>query len=171
MAFNRNKYDMDFRNDDTIKPNQIFFDFMQRKFNHLHRLYLDEKCILIDTIIKDQLRKQSAGKIEKLNREKNSRNKRKEGTFKPSPKKACFVNKTTRKSRATSNTSNLKFNTDIPQWSESSSSEEEDIRMSKFRRKSNAEIKNEEVKVSSGEVEEIKIRKCSRKSHVDIINE
>ena len=43
--------------------------------------------------------------------------------------------------------------------------------MSNFRRKSNVEIINEEVKGNISEVEEIKIRKCIRKSHVDIINE
>ena len=43
--------------------------------------------------------------------------------------------------------------------------------MRKCRRKSNVEIKNEEVKGKSSETEEIKILKCSRKSHVDIINE
>ena len=43
--------------------------------------------------------------------------------------------------------------------------------MCNSRRKINAEIKNEEVKVKISEVEEIKILKCSRKIHVDIINE
>ena len=38
-------------------------------------------------IIKYQLRKNIAEDIEKLNKEKNSRNKRKEGTYKPTPKK------------------------------------------------------------------------------------
>ena len=37
--------------------------------------------------------------------------------------------------------------------------------MHKCRIKSNAEIKNEEVKLISDEVEEIKIHKCSRKIH------
>ena len=43
--------------------------------------------------------------------------------------------------------------------------------MHKCRRKSNSEIKNEEVKGKSSELEKIKILKCSRKSHVDIIND
>ena len=43
--------------------------------------------------------------------------------------------------------------------------------MCKCRRKSNAEITNEEVIVSINEGKEIKIRKCSRKIHVEIINE
>ena len=69
-------------------------------------LYLRERYILINAIMKYQLRKKSAAEIEKLNREKNSRNKRKKGKFNPSTKKACFVNKTNRTSRETSNTSN-----------------------------------------------------------------
>ena len=40
--------------------------------------------------MKYQLRKQSAKEIEKNNREKNSINKRKEGTSKPSPKKSIL---------------------------------------------------------------------------------
>ena len=80
------------------------------------------------------------------------------------------MNKTTRTIRATSNTSNSNFNVDIPQWSETSSSEKEDIGMRTCRRKSDFEIKNKEVKVNSSEVEDFKIRKCSRKSHVETIN-
>ena len=38
-------------------------------------LYLHEISILMDVIMKDQLKKHSAEKIEKLNREKKSRNK------------------------------------------------------------------------------------------------
>ena len=69
---------------------------------------------LIDSIIKDQTRKHPAAEIEKLNREKKARNKRKEGTSKNSPNKACFVNKPTPTSKSTSNTSNSKFNANIP---------------------------------------------------------
>ena len=43
---------------------------MQLMFNRLDGLYLCEKCILIDTSMKYQFRKESAAKIEKLNREK-----------------------------------------------------------------------------------------------------
>ena len=86
MALNHDKYDIEVRNDDAIKRNQRFFDFMQRTFNCLDRLYLHERFILIDAIVKDQLSNQSEAEIEKLNREKNSRNKRKEGKYKPSPK-------------------------------------------------------------------------------------
>ena len=60
MALKRDKYDIEVRNYDGIKRNQILFDFMQRTFNRLDGLYLPEKCILIDLIMKDQLRKHSA---------------------------------------------------------------------------------------------------------------
>ena len=59
------------------------------------------------------------------------------------------MNKTTRTSQATSNTYNSDFNTYIIHWSEASSSEGEDIGMSKCRIKSNIEIINKEVKGSS----------------------
>ena len=69
MALNREKYDIEVRNDDAMKRNQILFYFMQQTFNRLDGLYLHEICLLIDTIIKDQLRKQSAAEIERLNEE------------------------------------------------------------------------------------------------------
>ena len=56
---------------------------------------LDEGFILIDTIKKAKLRKQSAEKFEILDR-KNRTEIKKEGTSKPSPRKGCFVIKTTR---------------------------------------------------------------------------
>ena len=87
MALNQDKYDTEVQNGDAIKRNQIFFDFMQQMFNRLDGLYLRERYILINTIMKYQLRKKSAEEIEKLNREKNSRNKRKKGKFNPSIKK------------------------------------------------------------------------------------
>ena len=71
---------------------------MQRTFNSLDGLYLHGKCPLIYTIIENQSRKQSAAEVEILNR-KNNRNKNKEGTSKPYPKRGCFVNKTTRRSQ------------------------------------------------------------------------
>ena len=43
--------------------------------------------------------------------------------------------------------------------------------MHKCRRKSNVEIKNEEVKGKISKVEEIKMIKCSRKIHVETVNE
>ena len=43
MALKQEKYDIEVQNDDTIKRNQIFFDFMLRTFNRLNGLYLDKK--------------------------------------------------------------------------------------------------------------------------------
>ena len=59
---------------------------MQQTFSCLYGLYMDEKCLLIDTIKEYQLRKQSAAEIEKPNREKKARKKRKEGISKTSSK-------------------------------------------------------------------------------------
>ena len=85
----------------------------------------------------------------KINIYKGPETKKKEVTSNPSQKKGFFVNKTTRTSWVTSNTSNSNFNADIPQWSESSSSKEEDIVMRKCRRESNVDFTNEEVKGKS----------------------
>ena len=63
---------------------------------------------------KDQLMKNIAEEIKILSRDKKDRNQKKEGTSKPSPKKGCFMNKTTRKSQVTSNTSNSNINVKIP---------------------------------------------------------
>ena len=106
MALNRGKYDIEVQNDDAIKRNRILFDFVKLTFNRLDGLYILEICLLIDVIMKYQLRKQGAAEIEKLSREKKSGNKIKEGTYKPSPKKACLLTKTTGTSKATSNLSN-----------------------------------------------------------------
>ena len=70
MALKRNKYDTEVQNDDAIKRNQILFDFMQRTFNRLDVLNLHEKNILIDAIIENQSRKQSAAEVEILNRKR-----------------------------------------------------------------------------------------------------
>ena len=43
MALKREKYDIEVQNDDAIKCNQIWFDFMQRKFNRMDELYPHEK--------------------------------------------------------------------------------------------------------------------------------
>ena len=86
MALNWEKYDIKVRNDETIKSNQILFNFMQWTFNRLDELCLREICLLIDAIMKDQLREKSAAEIEKLNRKKVQRQK-KEDTSKPSLKK------------------------------------------------------------------------------------
>ena len=72
MALNQDKYDIEVRNDDAIKRNQSVFDVMQQTFNSLDGLYFHEICLLIDARMKDQLRKQSAAEIEKLNRKKNT---------------------------------------------------------------------------------------------------
>ena len=82
MALNKDKYDIEVRNDNSIKRNRIFFDFMQQTFNRLDELYLRERYLLIDTMMKDQLMNQSAAEFGKLNREKKPRNKRKAGTSK-----------------------------------------------------------------------------------------
>ena len=66
MALNRKKYEIEVRNYDAINRNQIFFGFMQHAFNSLDGLYLREGFFLIDTIMKDQSRKQSAAEIGKL---------------------------------------------------------------------------------------------------------
>ena len=52
MALNREKYDIEVLNDDAIKHNQVLFDFMQQTFNCLYILYLHEKYLLINKIIK-----------------------------------------------------------------------------------------------------------------------
>ena len=43
MAIKQDKYDIEVENDDAIKLNRIFFDFVQRTFNRLDGLYLHEK--------------------------------------------------------------------------------------------------------------------------------
>ena len=58
MDINWDKYNIVVRNDDAIKHNRILFDFMQQTFNYMDELYLRERCISINKIIKDQLRKQ-----------------------------------------------------------------------------------------------------------------
>ena len=46
MALKRDKYDIDVQNDDAIKCNWTFFDFMQQTFNSMDGLYLHEKVFL-----------------------------------------------------------------------------------------------------------------------------
>ena len=75
MALNRDKYDIEVRNYDAIKRNQIFFDFMQQIFNRLDGFYSHEICLLIDQIMGYQMRKWSVAETEKLNREIKARNK------------------------------------------------------------------------------------------------
>ena len=56
-------------------------------FNHLTQLYVNEKSLLIDTILKYQSRNESAKEVEKPNRYNKTRNRNKEDTSNPSPKK------------------------------------------------------------------------------------
>ena len=69
IVLNPEKDAIDIEGEDEIKRNRLFFDFMLRMFYHLNQLYEKEKNLLIDTIIKYHLRKESA----------------KENTSKPSP--------------------------------------------------------------------------------------
>ena len=78
MAFNTDKYGIEVINYDAIKRNWPFFDFTKQTFNWLYGFYLREICILIELTMEDQMRKQSAEEIEKLNRGIKSRKKRKE---------------------------------------------------------------------------------------------
>ena len=56
----RDKDAIDIEGKDAINRNQLFFDFMLRMFDHLNQLYEMEKSLLIDTILKFHLRKDSA---------------------------------------------------------------------------------------------------------------
>ena len=49
MTLKRDKYNIEVRDDDAIKRNQVFFDFMQQTFKSLDGLYMDERFILMDT--------------------------------------------------------------------------------------------------------------------------
>ena len=40
MDLKRDKYDIEVKNDDAMKLNRIFFDFMQQTFNRLYEIYL-----------------------------------------------------------------------------------------------------------------------------------
>ena len=63
MALKQDKYDIEIQKDDAIKRDQIFFDFMVRMSNHLNQLYEKEKSLLIHTILKYQLRNESAKEV------------------------------------------------------------------------------------------------------------
>ena len=60
MDLNREKYNIEVWNDDAIKCNRVFFDFIQQMFNNLDGFYLHKRCLMIYTIIQYQLRKQIA---------------------------------------------------------------------------------------------------------------
>ena len=74
MNINRDKYDIEVRDDDALKRNRILFYFMQRTFNNLDGLYMDETFILMNE--KNQLREQSAAEVERLEIEKRSETKK-----------------------------------------------------------------------------------------------
>ena len=56
IALKKDKDAIEIQKYDAIKRNKIFFDFMLRIFNHLNELYVKEKILLIDTILKYQSR-------------------------------------------------------------------------------------------------------------------
>ena len=60
---------------------------MLRMFNNLNELYVKEKSLLIDTILKYQSMNESAKEVEKPNIYNKTRNGNKEDTSNPSPKK------------------------------------------------------------------------------------
>ena len=60
MALDRGKFDSEVRNYDTIKRNQILFDYLQQTFNPMDGFYLREIFLLIDVITKSQFKKRSA---------------------------------------------------------------------------------------------------------------
>ena len=64
MVLNRGKYYIEVKIDDTIKHNQLHFDFMQQMSNLLDGFYLRERCLLIEAIMEYQMRNQSAAEIE-----------------------------------------------------------------------------------------------------------
>ena len=86
--------------------------------------------------MEDQMRKWSVAEIEKLNRKIKSIKKIKEGKSKYFPKKIDFVNNRTRTSPATSITDNSNSDADQPHWRKASSSEGEDIGISKCKKRS-----------------------------------
>ena len=104
---------------------------MLRMFNNLNELYVEEKSLLIDTILKYQQRNESAKEVEKPNRYNNTKNGNKEDTSEPSPKKGCFVNETNQTSRARSYTYKSNLNSKTGSYSEASTSEEKYIGMRK----------------------------------------
>ena len=60
IALKWDKDEIDIEGEDAINRNRLFFDFMTRMFDHLNQLYEMEKSLLIDTILKYHLRKESA---------------------------------------------------------------------------------------------------------------
>ena len=94
ISLKRDKDAIDIEEEDEIKRNRFFFDFMLRTFNHIYQLYETEKSLLIDTIIKYYLRKESA----KENSSKPSPSREeiaKENTSKPYPSRKESVEENT----------------------------------------------------------------------------
>ena len=60
IALKCDKDAIDIEGEDAINRNRLFFDFMLRMFNNLNQLYDMEKSLLIDTILKYHLRKESS---------------------------------------------------------------------------------------------------------------
>ena len=60
MDLNWDKYEIEVRNDDAIKCNRIFFDFMRRTFNRFYGLYIHEKNPFLDKVKEDQSMNQIA---------------------------------------------------------------------------------------------------------------
>ena len=60
IALNPDKDAIDIKGEDEIKRNRLFFDFTLRMFDHINQLYEKEKSLLMDTILKYHLRKDSA---------------------------------------------------------------------------------------------------------------
>ena len=85
MSLNWDKYDIEVREYDAIKRNQIFFDSMQQTVIYMDGLYMDGEYLLIDIINKYQLRNQISAEVERLNRDKKNR---KKVTYNSSTKKA-----------------------------------------------------------------------------------
>ena len=60
ISLKQEKDAIDIEGEDEINRNRLFFDFMLIMFDHINQLYEKEKSILIDTILKYHLRKESA---------------------------------------------------------------------------------------------------------------
>ena len=60
IAFKRDKDAIGIEREDEIKRNRLFFNFMLIMFDHINQLNEKEKSLLIDTILKYHLRKESA---------------------------------------------------------------------------------------------------------------
>ena len=59
IALKRDKDAIDIDGNDAIDSHQLVFDFMLRIFDHLNQLYEMEKSLLIDAILKYNLRNES----------------------------------------------------------------------------------------------------------------